>query len=126
MPPKKKAKLLSSNSKGGIAVPEKVEDVSSARLKLVEWIGTVYAGRHGHTETKKFPLDNGGTFSDVVTRAWSHMNDFLSDSMDFVKRVGVMDAAATEEDFMQKFLQMKDVWNFVDPAWFPRSACLCN
>lgn len=124
MPPKKKQKLLASNSKGTTMVPEKVSDVSPARLQLVEWVGQVYGGRHGHTDTKKFPLNNGGTFTDVVNRAWSNMNDFLSDSMDFVKRVGVLDAAATEDDFMHRFLCMKDCgFRFMAPGFSRVPAC---
>ena len=105
MPPKKKQKVL-SNSK--ITQPQTVGEVAPARLYLRDWIAQVYQGRHGFDQEMKWPLGKGGSFLDVVQRVWSDETTLVSASLDLVKKLGLMDSSATDDDFHQKYLQLKD------------------
>ena len=105
MPPKKKQKVL-SNSK--ITQPQTVGEVAPARLYLRDWIAQVYQGRHGFDQEMKWPLGKGGSFLDVVQRVWSDETTLVFASLDLVKKLGLMDSSATDDDFHQKYLQLKD------------------
>ena len=56
----------------------------------------------------KWPLAKGGSFLDVVQRVWSDETTLVSASLDLVKKLGIMDSSATEDDFHKKYLPLKD------------------
>ena len=105
MPPKKKQRVL-GNSR--TTQPQTVGDVAPARLFLRDWVAQVYQGRHGFEQEMKWPLAKGGAFLDVVQRVWSDETTLASASLDLVKKLGIMDSSATEDDFHEKYLQLKD------------------
>ena len=109
MPPKKKARTGSSgasNNKLAGQVPQTMDDVCAARLLLRDWIVEAYRGRHGFSEERKYPLNNGGSFLDIVQKCWS--GEIVRDSVNFLKKIGLVDSAATESDFLDKHCTMKD------------------
>eukprot|EP00438_Fugacium_kawagutii_P011181 Skav236378 [mRNA] locus=scaffold2027:89794:98542:- [translate_table: standard] len=68
MPPKKRQRTSQSNVK--TTQPQHVSEVAAGRLQLRDWITVVHQGRHGYPEKRKFPLNEGGSFLDVVQRCW--------------------------------------------------------
>lgn len=106
MPPRKKQRISSSNLK--TSQPQNVSEVAAGRLQLRDWIAVVHQGRHGYPEKRKFPLNDGGSFLDVVQRCWCDEDALITDSLALVKKLGIMDSSSTEEDFMNKYLKMKD------------------
>ena len=105
MPPKKRQKTM-ANSK--TTQPQTMNDVAPGRMSLRDWIGQVYHGRHGFPEQRKWPLQNGGTFLEMVQRVWSDEDNFQADSFAMLKKLGIMDSSATDEDFQMKYMMMKD------------------
>ena len=105
MPPKKRQKTA-ANSKHN--PPQTLGEVASSRLSLKDWISTAYQARHGLPEKLKFPLLEGGSFLDIVHRVWSDEDALTSQSLEMVKKLGIMDSSATDEDFQEKYLTMKD------------------
>lgn len=89
--------------------PATVGDVAPSRMALRDWINQVYLGRHGFTEKRKWPLLEGGSFIEVVQRVWSDEGNLLQDSLDLVKKLGIMDGSASLEDFENKYLVMQDL-----------------
>lgn len=113
MPPKKKQRTstASQNTKGGVTagmVPESMADVPKARLLLRDWVVDAHKGRRGFLQKLKFPLEQGGSFLDFVQRAWSDETNLLQDSLALLKKLGMMDSESTVEDFMDKYLTLKD------------------
>lgn len=106
MPPKKKQKVAQSNVKA--AHPQTVADVASGRIQLRDWITQVYGGRHGFLEKRKWPLESGGSFLDVVQRCWCDEEALINDSLVLVKKLGIIDSGSTEEDFMNKYMKLED------------------
>lgn len=53
-------------------------------------------------------VNQGGSFLDIVQRCWSDSDTIIEDSMTFSKKLGLIDSDATAEQFMDKFLTMKD------------------
>lgn len=105
MPPKKRQKVA-ANSKYN--PPQSLGDVAPSRLSLKEWISTAYQGRHGFPDTLKWPLLEGGSFLEMVQRVWSDEDNLKIHSLEMVKKLGIMDSAATDADFQEKYLTMKD------------------
>lgn len=85
-------------------------DVAPARMELKSCICDVYAERHGFPNDgkKKFPLESGGTFLDVVQRCWSDESSMVTLSCEFCKRIGLIKCDSTEDYFVEKFLAMKE------------------
>lgn len=52
MAPKKRART-SQNSKT-TGAPDNIADVAPVRLELRDWVTTVYQGRHGFSESRKW------------------------------------------------------------------------
>lgn len=69
---------------------------------------SAFGGRHGFNESRKFPLENGGSFLDIVQRCWANQETLVQDSLSFIKKLGIIGSEATDDDFMQKYLTMKD------------------
>lgn len=78
------------------------------RLVLRDWINDLYGVRHGASEEKGWPVEGGGSFQDVVLRAFGDPERFLEDSANFVKSVGLLARDADVSIFGQKFLKVKD------------------
>ena len=106
MPPKKRQKTASSNQKA--VQPQNVSEVASGRIALKDWIGLVYGGRHGFSEKRKYPLDNGGSYLDIVQRVWCDESFLVEHSLALVKKLGIVDNSISEEDFLNKYMTMKD------------------
>ncbi len=110
MPPKKKARTSNGNApnnKLNQEIPKTMADVCQARHLLKDWVVEAYMGRHGFAQERKFPLDQGGTFLDVVRKCWDAM-DFVETSLSFLKQIGLMDHGAHQLDFLEKYCIMKD------------------
>lgn len=105
MPPKKRAKTA-HNAK--VTQPQNVADVAAGRLQLRDWITLVHQGRHGFPEKRKFPLADGGSFLDVVQRCFGDEDVMIEDSLELVKKLGIMDSSSTVEDFSNKYLTMQE------------------
>lgn len=106
MPPKKRQRTSQSNSKA--LQPQCMTEVAPGRQQLKDWIQVAHQGRHGYPEPRKFPLNQGGSFLDIVQRCWCDEDTLLSDSFDVVKKLGIMDSSSTEDDFIKKYLKMED------------------
>ena len=108
MPPKKKQRLAPGKSAGGGL--GKASDVPPARMELKAWISDVYAGRHGFAEgvKKKFPLDIGGTFLEVVQRCWADESSMIAQSCEFCKKIGLIKCDSTNDYFAEMFVSMKE------------------
>lgn len=87
-----------------------VKDVAPVRLCLKEWIVEVYQARHGLPEDQKreWPFAEGGTFQEVVQRAWGDMDTLIQDSLRFLKLVGMVEETADAVHMKEKFMKMKD------------------
>ena len=105
MPPRKRQK---TGNTAKSHAPQTMADMSPTRLLLRDWIAQVFQGRHGHPEKLKWPLLDGGSFLDVVQRVWADEDLLIQDSITMVKKLGIIDSSATEEDFQNKFLAFKD------------------
>lgn len=106
MPPKKRQKLANSNSKAN--APQTISEVAPGRIELKDWINLVHQGRHGYPEKRKWPLEVGGSFLDLVQRCWCDEDALLTDSLTLVKKLGIMDSASTEDDFIAKYVAAQD------------------
>lgn len=107
MAPKKRQRT-SNNNKAGTLVPEKMSDVSAARIELRDWITQCYQGRHGFSQSRKFPLEDGGSFLDIVQRCFCDEGAMIDKSLDLTKKLGILSADATEDHFAEKFLTLQD------------------
>lgn len=108
MAPKKRQRTMGTNNKTSNMAPETLSEVCPARIQLKDWIVQCYQGRHGHEEPRKFPIERGGSFLDIVQRCWGDEESLMETSFDFVKKIGILAADASEQDFLDKFLTMKD------------------
>lgn len=116
MPPKKRQRTSggASNNKNAGQVPQTIEEVCTLRVKLKEWIVEAYGLRHGSANQMAYPLNDGGTFLDMVQQAWSggvsngYQYDILTDSLTFLKKIGLVDSSAGHQDFLDKFCKMQD------------------
>lgn len=108
MPPAKRRRLTqAANNKTIPHAPETVGDVAPARIQLRDWIDMAYSLRHeSGGDDVKWPL--GGTFQDIVQRCWTDDSRLYDDSLAFVKRLGLMDSEAAEEDFLDKYMALQD------------------
>ena len=110
MPPKKKARTSGShapNSKISQDIPKTMADVCQARHLLKDWVVEAYMGRHGFAQERKFPLNEGGTFLEIVRKCWD-AKGFVETSLSFLKQIGLMINAAIQVDLLEKFCIMKD------------------
>lgn len=108
MPPKKRQRISGGSNQKQQVQPLNAADVAPARLQLKDWIDLVYQGRNGYAETKKFPLNDGGSFLDLVQRVWADEDALVEESCALVKRLGIVDSSSTDDDFMMKYLTMED------------------
>ena len=106
MPPRKKARAAPPNTKSVAAAPDNVADVAPARIQLRDWIDQAYALRHESSLPKRYPL--GGSFLEVVQRCWCEEGNFVADSLAVVKKLGIVGSEATEEDFLDRFMGLKE------------------
>ena len=107
MPPKKRQRIAQSNVKSA-GQPQSMSEVASGRHQLKDWIQVAFQGRHGFPEGRKFPLNNGGSFLDIVQRCWADEDALIADSLELVKKRGIMDSSSTENDFIEKYLKLKE------------------
>ena len=121
MPPKKRQKTQ-SNLKAW--VPQNVSQVAAGRVQLKDWINMVHGGRRGFPEARKFPLNRGGSFLDIVQRCWCDETTLVSESHELVKKLGIMDSSTSEEDFIEKYLKLEDIMGCVNSLH--RQFVVCN
>lgn len=107
-PARKKQRTAQSNSKNAGHLPDNISQVAPVRIELRDFISLVHQGRHGFSEDRKFPLHKGGSFLDLVQRCWADETSLIEDSLDFVKRIGLMASDSSVDDFTQKYLTLKD------------------
>ena len=107
-PPRKRQRVSGQNQKSSGKGPETMSDVPAARIALRDWINDVYSGRHGWQEKRKYPLNHGGTFLDVVQRCFADGEAMVEESLDLAKTLGIIASDATEEVFMGRFMKLKD------------------
>ena len=107
MPPKKRQRTSQSNVKGP-SEPQSMAEVASGRHQLKDWIQVAFQGRHGFPEGRTFPLNQGGSYLDIVQRCWSDEDAIITDSLELVKKLGIMDSSSTEDDFIKKYLQLQE------------------
>lgn len=111
MPPAKRRKV-SQNCKDASTAPTNMKDVAKVCLVLRDWINELYAMRHGvpAEQQRAWPVECGGSFLDVVQRAFSQPDKLLEDSLEFCKRIGLISMSSSTDDFEKRFLFLK--------AWF--------
>ncbi|CAK9013936.1 Uncharacterized protein SCF082_LOCUS12137, partial [Durusdinium trenchii] len=89
---------------------------------LAHWEPAEAADVHGASEEKGWPVEGGGSFQDVVLRAFGDPERFLEDSANFVKSVGLLardadgemlglrlPASVDEDTFMEE--DERDSWH---------------
>lgn len=116
MPPKKRARTsanAAANNKNPAQALQTMADVCDARVQLKDWICEAYQGRHGFSQEKCYPLGKGGSFLEIVGRCWGsdademNLTNLIPDSVDFLKKIGILDSSTSESDFMEKHCSMK-------------------
>ena len=114
MPPKKRARTAANaaaNNKNPAQVPQTMADVCDARVQLKDWICEAYQGLHGFSHEKCFPLGKGGSFLEIVGRCWESdemdLTALIPDSVNFLKKIGILDSSTSESDFVEKHCTMK-------------------
>lgn len=116
MPPRKRARTAANaaaNNKNPAQAPQTMADVCDARVKLKDWICEAYQGRHGFSHEKCFPLGKGGSFLEIVERCWGSDSDetsltaLIPDSVNFLKKIGILDSSTSESEFLEKHFQME-------------------
>lgn len=116
MPPRKRARTAANaaaNNKNPAQAPQTMADVCDARVQLKNWICEAYQGRHGFSQEKSFPLGKGGSFLEIVERCWGSDSDetsltaLIPDSVNFLKKIGILDSSTSESEFLEKHFQME-------------------
>lgn len=120
MPPRKRARTGPVNTKSVASAPDTVADVAPARIQLRDWIDQAYALRHESSVPKRFPL--GGSFLDIVQRCWCDESTLVADSLDFVKKLGLIGSDATDDDFLDRYCAVKDE---LGKQWFNTTVYYC-
>lgn len=120
MPPKKKQRVSgggqTANSKFVSQAPQTMDDVCRGRVLLRDWILDAYKGRHGFETKLKFPLNEGGSFLQMVQRAWADADTLHADSLQLLKKLGIVTNDFSVEDFRNEYLTM------VDGVWLSKSS----
>lgn len=106
MPPKKRARTSGGNAKTSMPAPETMDDVCEARVQLKNWVAEAYLGRHGFSTERKFPVNYGGSFLEIVQKCWEY-DAFMDDSAAFLKKIGLVDSATETDAFLEKTCKMK-------------------
>ena len=101
-PPKKKARTPKAASLASSA-----SDVAF-RDHLRDWVNIVWQGRHGYPDKRKWPLEDGGSFLNVVQRVWNDQAALIENSVRLLKTLGVIGVDMTNDEFMDRFVEMKD------------------
>ena len=78
--------------------------VCSCLQALNKWVNEVYSMRHAGTVAKEgakvmpLPVGHGGTFKQILQRAWANPEDLLTGSLEMMKDAGCMGPDSTLED----------------------------
>ena len=106
MPPKKKTRT--ANSKADVPILPSASAVTKLQEQLVAYIQKGYENRHAEPGNGDF----GGTFQDLVQRKWmgedKDESNVLPSSLKLLKKAGVLDGSTTCEDFVAKWVTLKD------------------
>ena len=111
-PARKRQRTSGQNNKTALAPAASISDIPRVCLELKDWICTAYAGRHGGAEKRKFPLNEGGSFLEVVQRCWADEDALLDDSLEFAKLIGIISNDSSIDDFQNKFMMLQDLLFF--------------
>ena len=104
-----KRRKIGVNNKETVVQPSTMADVPPACLCLRDWINDLYGMRHGTDDSKAWPLEKGGSFLEVTQRCFGNMDRLLSDSLGFVKAVGIVPRDSDLDAFANRFLAMKAI-----------------
>ena len=107
MAPAKKRRTTNS-SKAGKAISD-VKDVPSALIVLKDWVREVYDLRHGSEEAKAWPVLSGGSYLDIVQRAWNDSGRLIEDSAKFLRDINLIPAGGTETYLREKWCSWKAI-----------------
>ena len=107
MAPAKKRRT-SNSSKAGKAISD-VKDVPPALVVLKDWVREVYDLRHGSDEEKAWPVLSGGSYLEIVQRAWNDSGRLIEDSAKFLRDINLSPASGTEDYLREKWCSWKAI-----------------
>ena len=92
---------MGKTPKKGMAKSTKL--VCSCLQSLTKWVNEVYSLRHNTeanegAKTMPAPVGHGGTFKQILQRAWQDPEKLLNESLEMLKTVGYMSADSSLDD----------------------------
>ena len=108
MAPKKKAKI-SAKAKGSVSGAKLDSELSPVLRDIRNMVEAINDLRHKTASDPVVmpkPVLHGGTFKDIMVRAWAEPSEFLSDSLKLCKACGLLDPGATLDEFGERFMRI--------------------
>jgi hypothetical protein len=95
------------------AAAKSADNVSDLLKSVQKFVEDVYALRHAKpsasdpTPTMAPPVKHGGTFKEILQRAWSDPVPLLTDSHNMLIAAQIMPPTSTIDDFGETYLNLK-------------------